>query len=147
MYTPIPKIELVIGREYTACILECIKNAKSDIKILMFEWKWYKEDFSSDASRINQAILQAIRRGVKVRAFINSGVQAEYLKSVGIETQAIKKRTLMHSKTIVFDNKTVLIGSHNLTENAMTSNIETSVCIDDDALAQKIETYFDNLWQ
>lgn len=113
----------------------------------MFEWRWYEHDFSCDASRINQAILRAARRGVKVRALVNGGSAVGVLKEQGIDARTIDKSKLLHSKCVIVDGARVLMGSHNLTENAMTSNIETSLQLDSEELAQQLQQYFNSLWQ
>lgn len=139
--------ELLINGRYTQKVLHLIALAKTSIDVIMFEWRWYKNDTTSDISLINQALLQAQRRGVKVRAILNSAVQMQQLKAIGFDIRTNDKGTVMHSKAIVFDRSTIVIGSHNLTNNAMRNNIESSVVINNDFIAQQFSAYFESIWQ
>jgi phosphatidylserine/phosphatidylglycerophosphate/cardiolipin synthase-like enzyme len=51
------------------------------------------------------------------------------------------KRTL-HEKIWIFDKKTVMVGSHNLSLASCTSNYDTSLAIDSPALAVELHTQF-----
>lgn len=139
--------ELLINGRYTQKLLHQIALAKTSIDVIMYEWRWYKNDTTSDISLINQALLQALRRGVKVRGIVNSAGQMEQLKAIGFDVRTNERGTLMHSKAIVFDRSTIVIGSHNLTNNAMRSNIESSVVINNDFIAEQFSNYFQSVWQ
>lgn len=139
--------ELLINGRYTQKLLHLIALAKTSIDVIMYEWRWYKNDTTSDISLINQALLQALRRGVKVRAIVNNAGQMQQLKAIGFDIRTNDKGTLMHSKALIFDKSSLLMGSHNLTNNAMRSNIESSVFIKNEILAQQFSAYFESIWQ
>lgn len=139
--------ELLINGRYTQKLLHLIALSKTSIDVIMYEWRWYKNDTTSDVSLINQTLLQAHRRGVKVRAIVNSAGQMEQLKAIGFDVRTNERGTLLHSKAIVFDRSTIVIGSHNLTNNAMRSNIESSVVIKNDIIAEQFSNYFESIWQ
>ena len=127
-------------------MLDLINNAKQSIEIIMFVWLWYKEDFSCDMSLINHALIRAQRRGVKLRAIVNFGGAVAVLKEQGIDVRTNDPGTLLHSKMVIVDSAVLAMGSHNFTENAMNSNIETSMLIEDTEQAKKMKLYFDSLW-
>ncbi|MEM4546663.1 MAG: phospholipase D-like domain-containing protein, partial [Nitrososphaerota archaeon] len=54
--------------------------------------------------------------------------------------------TTTHAKLIIIDNETVIIGSHNWTESALTRNHETSIMIQDKETATKLTNYFMRIW-
>lgn len=139
--------ELVIGKDYTQIILKAIDNAKASVYILMFVWKWRTRDPQSDISLINQAILRASRRGVKVFVFCNFSGMAEHLNTLGINAKAWQKTKLMHAKGILIDEKLLMVGSHNLTEPAMNFNVEVSALLYDVDVCQQFKRYFLSLWQ
>lgn len=141
------KNKLIIGKDYASEVIGVIDEAKSSIKILMFDWRWYVEDFSCDVSLINQSIVRAVRRGVKVMTVTNYLNVIEQLKTLGIQAKKWDSSKLMHSKGIVIDEKIVIMGSHNFTKNAMSYNVETSIVVHDEAIAKNLSTYFDSLWQ
>lgn len=147
MLKTISETELVINGRYRASIIPLINGAKRSIDLIMFEWRWYKQDPSSDASLINQALLRAMRRGVRVRAIVNNATQMQALKAVGFDVRTNDAGTLLHSKSIIFDAECVMMGSHNLTNNAMRANIETSLIVRNEAIAKQMYAFFNSLWQ
>ncbi len=138
--------ELIIGKEYTKKILSCLDNAKVSIDILMFVWKWRMRDPTSDVALINQAILRAVRRGVRVSVFCNFKGMAEHLNTLGINAKAWQKTKLMHAKGILIDDKLLVVGSHNLTEPAMNFNVEVSALLYDEDVCVAFKKYFSSLW-
>ncbi len=147
MQSSLPKNELIIGPDYASDLIDRIDECKSEILILMFDWRWYEQDFSCEVSLINHALVRAVRRGVKVRAITNLDTISKHLNAVGVESQVWTGARIMHAKTIVLDRWVIVLGSHNLTQNAMTLNIEVSVAFADSILAEKLATYFDSLWR
>jgi phosphatidylserine/phosphatidylglycerophosphate/cardiolipin synthase-like enzyme len=146
MLETISKTKLVVGKAYHKSALSLIDGASRSIEILMYEWKWYENDPGSYVQRLNQAIIRAVRRGVKVRALVNEAGQAERLRVLGIEARTNFSSVVMHTKALVVDGEHVLIGSHNFTEKAMTSNIETSIYYCDKEQARQLADLMISLW-
>lgn len=140
------KTQLVVGKAYFKSAYNLIDGAKRSIDVIMYEWKWYENDPSSNVQRLNQAIVRAVRRGVQVRALVNEGRQAELLRSLGINARTNLASVVMHTKALIVDNEHVLMGSHNFTEKAMTSNIETSIYTRDAEHATQLSAYMVSLW-
>lgn len=107
-------------------VLTLINSATKSIDIEIYT-------FSSD--EVVAALINAKNRGVKVRVIIEkriAGKQNEEtfaaLSGAGIEVRwASKDFTLTHSKFTIFDGVKVLVGSHNLSKNALRKNREASV--------------------
>ena len=146
MYTPVSKNELLIGAEFTDRIIELIDNAERSVYIFMFDWRWYKNDFSCDVSRINQSLVRAARRGVLVQTLVNYADLVPMLNTLNIKTRKANLAKLLHAKSIVIDEKIIVLGSHNLTTQAMSANVEMSLIISDTELAGRIINYFQTLW-
>lgn len=146
MPTPLQETQLIVNGRYREQVVRLINGAKSSIDILMFEWKWYKKDVCCDATLINQAILRAKKRGVRIRGIVNHAKQMQELLEVGLTVRTNEAGTVLHSKCLIFDDKIVVMGSHNLTQNAMRSNIETSVIIHSENFAKEFGKYFESLW-
>lgn len=146
MYNTLPETKLVINGAYRSEIVPLINSAKISIDLLMYEWRWYKQDITTDASLINQCLLRALRRGVRVRGIVNTGTQMQQLKAVGFDVRTNDAGTLMHSKSIIFDEKVAVLGSHNITNPAFRSNIETSLVLKNEEIAKQLTAYFNSLW-
>lgn len=140
------KSELVLSGEFTKRLIELFDNAKESVYIFMFDWRWYKNDFSCDVSQINQALVRAVRRGVKVQTLLNYAEVVATLRQVGIDAKKYNFAQLLHAKSIVIDREIIVLGSHNLTQNAMTKNVEMSLIVSDEELAARIIKYFENIW-
>jgi phosphatidylserine/phosphatidylglycerophosphate/cardiolipin synthase-like enzyme len=146
MLETIFKTKLVVGKQYHKTALDLIEGACWTIDVMMYEWKWYENDPSSYVQRLNQAIIRAVRRKVQVRALVNEAGQAERLRALGINARTNLSSVVMHTKALIVDGEHVLIGSHNFTEKAMTSNIETSIYYEDPDHAEQLSKLMVSLW-
>jgi phosphatidylserine/phosphatidylglycerophosphate/cardiolipin synthase-like enzyme len=103
--------------------------------------------FELDNRIITDALVRAVRRGVRVRLVTESnyldesGVKA--LRAVGVPVVDDKRDgALMHNKFMVFDGKAVWTGSMNFTENCAYRNNNNGVYIADPRLAENYSTKF-----
>jgi phosphatidylserine/phosphatidylglycerophosphate/cardiolipin synthase-like enzyme len=93
---------------------------------------------------ITDAIVRAVKRGVKVRFVTetdylgDSGVAA--LRNVGVVAVDDQRSPLMHNKFMVFDKKAIWTGSMNFTENCAYHNDNNGVYIEDAKLAENYTT-------
>lgn len=142
MSTPTLKNEILIGNQYPKELVSRINSATKNIYVFMYDWRWYKNDFSCEMSLINQALVRAVRRGVKVNAILNSSEVLETLQSLGINAKKFNNKQLMHAKAVVIDEWVSIVGSHNFSESAMGLNLEISNVSEDEYKAKQIITYF-----
>lgn len=137
---------VLIGSEYPREIIKLIDGAKKNIDIVVYDWRWYEDQLAHPVQQFNMAIVRAVQRGVLVRAVINAHTILETLKSVGIKARQLGDKKTLHTKMIVIDNKQLVIGSHNFTRNAFTSNIETSIVVELPEEATRLQSFFNNLY-
>ncbi len=99
------------------------------------------------------ALRQAARRGVRVRVLVPARADVWLvtlaatsiigrLLADGVEVRAYGGRVL-HSKTAVFDERIVLVGSHNLDTMSWKFNLECDVRVEDEAFAAHAARSFD----
>lgn len=138
--------ETIIGGEYPDKVGKLIDEAKSSIDILMFDWRWYKNDIAHPLQVFNQKLVCAVRRGVKIRCITNYIELVETLNLLGFYAKKWPQNNLLHSKLLIIDKKIVISGSHNLTGNAFCSNQETSLITDSESVAKNFCEYFENIW-
>lgn len=137
----------IIGPQFPKKVIPFINEAKVSICIVVFDWRWYFWDPASPVSLFNQAIIQASRRGVKIQVITNCNDIIKILKSEKIEAKKLLTPYLVHSKMILIDSKILVIGSHNYTQAAFTTNHEISAIIDDADEICDFVKYFQDLWQ
>ncbi len=103
--------------------------------------------FELDNRVITEALVSAVKRGVRVRLvtetdyFEESGVRS--LKAAGVPIVDDRRDgALMHNKFMVFDGRQVWTGSMNFTENCAYRNNNHGVWIDDARIAANYATKF-----
>lgn len=91
--------------------------------------------------------------GLKVQAVFetrnNSGLGAEFepLKKAGLDILQDGNCYILHSKLMIIDDKTVVMGSYNFTESANKTNDENLLIIDDPALAKQYIAEFNRIYK
>jgi len=124
-------------------IISSINRAQRSISICVFT-------ISDD--RITRAILQAHRRGIKVKILTDNeklhdkGSDIRELVQAGVPVRIDNTSNHMHHKFALLDNQTVLTGSYNWTRSAAQYNHENLIISDDKTLVQDFGREFDRLW-
>lgn len=161
-YRDWPRIELVISgpsvppfemRRTDETLLQMIGESRKRLTLISFAL--YRVD------RLAEALTQAVLRGVETRLFVESdtlpddsirmiygdAVAAQMRVYVWTESrrpQSLLGRTgVLHAKATIADGEELFISSANLTEHAMSLNIELGVLIRGGDHAQKIEQLLD----
>lgn len=138
--------QVLTSENYAKALIRVIDNAKKTIDIMMFDWKWYKGDFSCDVSLINQAIMRAHRRGVRVRIISNNLDVRGYFATVDVEVRPHNVHGVFHAKLWIFDDFQFVIGSHNMTMGAMSRNFEVSLLQANEDIAKSYTNLFNSIW-
>lgn len=108
--------------------------------------------YSFTSKPIVLALLEAKKRGVKVRIVADFKANAKYtevnfLKNAGVDVRLNKKYALMHNKFMVIDGIDVQTGSFNYTSSAYLRNAENVIVIKDNhKLAEAYEKEFQRLF-
>ena len=119
----------IIGKQFPLVVIPLIEKVKRNLDIVVFDWRWYPQDPGSPVQLFNQAIVRAVRRGVQVRAVANNNQIISTLRSVGVNACRQRATNLLHCKIMILDRESVILGSHNYTQNAFSVNTELSVHI------------------
>ena len=122
-------MQTIIGKEFPTKVIPLIDGAKHEIKVMVFDWRWYTHDAGCSVQLFNQAIVRAKKRGVKIKAIANVYEVLEVLRNQGCLVKKLHSLKLMHVKMLIVDNDTIVIGSHNYTQKAFTVNFEISVIL------------------
>ena len=136
----------LIGADYPKYVIPMIDAAKSTIDIVTYDWRWYAGKPAHATQQMNIAIVNAAKRGVRVRAVLNVADQATFLATLGIKARGLKDKRVLHAKLLIFDSRVVVIGSHNLTSNAFYRNLECSMVLDIPEGETRLMQFFENLY-
>ncbi len=151
-------VEDLSGNKYFHKVKDALKNAKSSIFMVMYFTNFDPKDKKSPVSQLVEELLNAHKRGVKVKMILDQNInfpaweggQGEwekeekndplfvYLKKQGIEVYYDNLYTVTHSKAIVIDEEIVILGSANWTDSSLRKNQEASCLIRSKGLAKEI---------
>jgi len=125
-------------------ILDKINAAQKSIDLAIYH-------FTSRS--LSQALVSAVRRGVKVRVFMDGESAKEryskydFLHKNGVPVKLESGEGLMHNKFCVIDNALVVSGSYNWTTSADLRNDENILIIDSKDVIRKYRLQFEKYWQ
>ena len=139
-------MEFLIGEQFPDKVITLINEAKKSIQIIVFEWIWYPNNNTKSIQLFNQSIVRARNRGVNIEVVANSIPIVKVLNGLNIKARKLSTRKLIHSKVMIIDEKDVVIGSHNYTQNAFTSNFEVSVYMKEAENIKTLLTHFNYLY-
>lgn len=145
------------GKAYSQILLEELGKARSDVQVMQYAWRFYPNQPEHTLQKINQAILQQISNKVKYSIILNNfqggtnlvslNQSAErYLTQAGAKVKFGGKNIITHTKLWLIDQETAILGSHNLTETALTQNFETSIMVKSKEIVRAFKAYFDQIW-
>ena len=139
--------EVIIGNEFCDKVIPLINNAKNEIDILVYEWNFYPNQPGSAPQKFNQAIIKAQSKGVRIKAMLGRSSISTIQKQneLQILTPAIK--TNIHAKLMIIDDKLAILGSHNYSYSAFTTNMEISLLIDDESAILRLKKLFNTIYR
>lgn len=136
----------IIGNTFVSEVVPLIDQAQKIIDICVFDWRWYSEDPGNPAQIFNNAIVRAIRRGVAVRVVTNIQETINILGPLGAKVFKPSTNRLIHPKLMIIDQNLAIIGSHNYTQSAFTTNYEISVLLEKPDCLGDLLLFFNNLF-
>jgi len=139
-------IKVISGKQFPQVVIPLIENAKTSVDIVVFDWRWYGADPGASVQLFNQAIIRAVRRGVKIRAITNIAEVIVILNKNGMQAKKLITPKLMHCKLMIIDGDKVITGSHNYTMSAFQLNVELSVLITEEENLNEFTEFFNILW-
>lgn len=140
------------GMEYPRAVERLVADARTRIALVMFVMR---ADDGGLVTQLMEALARAVQRGVAVQVVLDRGkswetgipdakheAAAAWLTQHGVAVVLDELDTTTHVKALVVDGRWVLMGSHNWTRSAFTTNRECSLLVDDPRLAAELESWF-----
>lgn len=122
----------------TEAVVNALNHATNDV---------FVQAYSFTSEPIAQSLVDAHRRGVRVRVILDGSQrtekysEADFLQHNEIPTAIDARHAIAHNKIIIVDDYLILTGSFNFTKAAEEKNAENLLVINDPALARQ---YLDN---
>lgn len=145
-----PLIGLPEDEVYSQAVLGAIEGAVETIAVLL-------SSVSTTDNPILPALADAAERGIEVRALLDASDWApdittrnqpslSYFLEHGIEAKFDDPQVTLHSKLVIVDRETVILGSSNWNRYALTEHRQADVLIGGDSIGAFYANYFDALW-
>lgn len=124
-------------------IIQLIQNSKHYI---------YIPTFLITHSRISNELIKARQRGVDVRMIMDANnvhtknTKHQILRKNGIPIKIESYAGKLHSKTMIIDDKYIIMGSMNFSNSGENKNDENMLVINNPRLAKRYKEFFNYLW-
>lgn len=146
------------GQTYYPELKRSIKEAKTKIDIMQYQWNFYIGQPNNPVQIINQELIKKIRNGVKCRILLNREGRAQHLTAINMKASQYLKEAgaivkmgrihpITHAKLWLIDDGISILGSHNLSGRAFTVNNEVSIKVKSRPVTNEYRRYFESLWQ
>lgn len=137
---------LIIDGNFVDRLLPMLQDAKFEIRLCAYAWRWYMNEPELAMQKFNIMLLRKSMSGCKIRILVDSNTMKETFKKLGFNVRAVEPTKMLHTKAICIDRQSLVIGSHNLTKRAGCDNYEMSLVTQEyEPIAQFCE-YFDAMW-
>lgn len=149
-------VEYIPSLKYLETTLNEINNAKKSINLTMYLLSVKEHETGWQSYQLVDALVKAKERGVKVEVILDQSYDFErgtptkenlqsknteayeLLKKNGITVLFDTPQVYTHSKVLVIDGETVILGSTNWSNAALTANNEANVLIHSKEVAQAV---------
>jgi hypothetical protein len=149
---------VLAGRRYYDHIQDAVRRAEARIDVLMFHIALPRENHPT--RRLLEALVRAQRRGVRVRVLVDrdrrndpyrshviNAAAVRHLLGHGIRVRVDRPARLLHSKMVVIDEDTTIIGSHNWSAGSYFAFDDLSVAVRSVGFARRARKRFETLWR
>lgn len=140
------EITPIFGSQFCEMIIPLIDASELEIRIIIFNWRMPFITNKLMIQSFNDAIVRAVQRGVKVRCIVSNHAVASELGRFGINAKVLETAKRLHTKLMIIDHITIVVGSHNYSESAFNANHEVSVLFNCWENLNKFVEYFENMW-
>jgi len=150
------RVENILDRDYFSTVRRELMGAKSSVTVCLY-LVTLRADQKSNVFQLMESLNTIHRTGVAVQVILDQNIDFSvgdgagqamiegkntpaytYFKDRGIPVYFDDASTYTHSKVVVIDKETVILGSTNWTDSAMNRNKETNVLIRSKELARDI---------
>jgi len=148
--------QLITDTNYFPLARKIIQEAKSSIRVMMFEMAFYEKHPQTPSNLLIKELIAARQRGLKVevilevkesrdRTTVRNQQTGKILAAGGVEVIYDSPLKTMHAKCLVVDEQIILLGSTNWTFYALTNNNEVSILLHSPKLAKELINYFNQV--
>lgn len=125
-------------------IVQLIKNAQKYV---------YVPTFLITHTEISKELIAAHKRGIDIKILMDANnvytknTKHQVLRENGIPVKIENYAGKLHSKTMIIDDKYIIMGSMNFSNSGENKNDENTIIITNPRLAQSYKNFFNYLWE
>lgn len=153
---PAEDIQVVTDEQYFQVAKKMIQEAKSFIRVMMFEMGYYEKHPNTPSNLLIKELIGAKKRGARVEVILEiregddrttkrNRQTGKMLSDGGVEVIYDSLFKTTHAKLMVVDGELTLLGSTNWVFSSLTNNHEVSVLIRSKAVARELVDYFNRV--
>ena len=154
----LPLGDLPDSASYAHVLLALLQGAKRSIHMSMYRMSYYSGYGDSLANDLVHALTDAANRGLDVKvllddcAYYADSAEANLMSALVLQQRGVDVRfddpgLTTHTKLVVIDGKTVMLGSTNWNYYSLEKNYETDIAfVNLPEIAVPFETFFQTLW-
>jgi phosphatidylserine/phosphatidylglycerophosphate/cardiolipin synthase-like enzyme len=155
---PAKDVQVITDRQYFAVVRDCFREAKSSIRMMMYEASYYKKYQDSPSNILIRELIAAKKRGLEVKVILERREEKEkeaqknrgtgaLLAQGGVEVAYDPLSVVTHTKLLLIDGKISVVGSTNWTYSALEKNHEAAGLIRSPEVASNLQNYFRDVWK
>jgi phosphatidylserine/phosphatidylglycerophosphate/cardiolipin synthase-like enzyme len=150
-------VGVLANTDYYRQVPELMKEASSSIRVAMFHAALTSDDHPT--RMLLDQLVAAHQRGVSVKVLLDrdrasdpylstviNTAAKEFLEAAGVDCRFDTEAALLHSKFLVIDDDTCVIGSHNWSAGSYFRFDDLSIVVGSQALGAELAARFDELW-
>lgn len=140
------------GRVYTDAVIELIESARNQLLFQIPYIDSYKPSAKGNLDKLVTALVRKSKEIADLRVILRSDYDtwvpcAEDLKKRGLNLErCLKHVPKTHTKGMIVDGRSVLVGSHNWSGGGVTSNRDASLLFADVEIAEYYRAVFEVDW-
>jgi len=151
------RVRIAVNEDFLPVLVNNLSTARKTVLLTTYKIQRSTRPNARKLMAIHKALLKAAARGVDVRILTNlqagpnlgahiNLISARNLIFGGCQVRGLDRPRIIHAKTCIIDSERVILGSHNITNKAISSNYEVSIFFIDQYFARILEERFYKLW-
>ena len=133
-------LEVLINNDFYLYTKKALSRATREICLMQYQICYRPGRKTNKLNQLIHILASKARAGLKVRVLVNynskghhlnivNGVAMRYLTKAGCLCRWEASSNLTHTKLILIDRRLCILGSHNLSNSALSRNFEVSCCL------------------
>lgn len=156
----VPLISTGENRSYYSMAKKMMGRARESIDLVVFKITRYPEFRGSKSNKLLKALVEAKQRGVDIRIILDVNSWSDDVNQSNRETalwllgQGVRNvtfdsfTTTTHSKVLIVDGNSVLLGSTNWSYYSLSKNLEADILLKNTLeVGRAYQKYFEKLWK